>query len=85
MHDGSLLNFRSVPEGYNPTDRQSVMAYISQQQSKGEILTGILFVDESVPDLHEMNNSSEIPFSRMPYGKLCPGAAALDELQEEFR
>lgn len=85
MHDGSVLRFKSVPAGYDPTDRQKVTTYLSEQQSKGDIVTGLLFVDESVPDLHEMNNTSDIPLSRMPFEKLCPGAAALDKLQEDFR
>ena len=85
MHDGSILQFRSVPENFDPTDRQKVISYLMQQQSKGEIVTGLLFVDESVSDLHEMNNTAEIPLSRLPYEKLCPGAAELDRLQEEFR
>lgn len=85
MHDGSILQFRSVPEGYDPTDRQKVTSYLAQQQKKGEILTGLLFVDETVPDLHETNNTTEIPLSRVPFEKLCPGAAELAKLQEDFR
>lgn len=85
MHDGSILHFRSVPEGYDPTDRQSVTAYLQQRQSKGEIVTGLLFVDEAAGDLHDLNNTSQTPLSQMPYEKLCPGAAALERLQEEFR
>lgn len=85
MHDGSVLEFKSVPENYDPGDRQKAMAYLQEQQSKGEIVTGLLFVDESVSDLHEMNRTSGTPMTRMPYEKLCPGAAELDRLQEEFR
>lgn len=85
MHDGSVLQFRSVPEGYDPTERQKAVSYLVQQQSKGEIVTGLLFVDETTPDLHELNNTSETPLSRIPYEKLCPGAATLAALQEEFR
>jgi 2-oxoglutarate ferredoxin oxidoreductase subunit beta len=85
MHDGSILHFRSVPEGYDPTDRQKVISYLMQQQSRGEILTGLLFVDETVPDLHEMNNTSDTPLSQLPFEKLCPGAAELEKLQEDFR
>ncbi len=85
MHDGSVLNFRSVPEGYDPVDRERVMTYLSERQSKGEILTGLLFIDEKVNDLHEMNNTSEIPLSQIKFQELCPGASELDRLQDEFR
>ena len=85
MHDGSVVNFRSVPEGYDPTDRQKVMTYLQERQNSGEIVTGLLFADETVADLHEMNNTCDSPLSQLPYAKLCPGAEALDRLQEEFR
>ena len=85
MHDGSILRFRSVPDGYDPTDRQHVMTYLLEQQNKGEIVTGLLFLEEGVGDLHDTNNTSKTPLSRLPYEKLCPGAAALHRLQEDFR
>jgi 2-oxoglutarate ferredoxin oxidoreductase subunit beta len=83
MHDGSVVRFTAVPAHYDPTDRQKVSDYL--QEHRGEIATGLLFVDETVADLHEMNQTAQTALSRMPYEKLCPGAAALEELQEDFR
>jgi 2-oxoglutarate ferredoxin oxidoreductase subunit beta len=85
MHDGSRVAFRAAPEGYDPTDRQSVFTYLQEQQGKGEIVTGLLYLDESVADLHEMNNTSPAPLARLPYEALCPGAAALTALQDALR
>jgi len=85
LHDKSVIRLRSVPAGYDPTDRRSVMAQLAEQEGRGDIVTGLLFLDESVPNLHEANNSSAIPMTRIPFEKLCPGAAELDKFQEEFR
>jgi 2-oxoglutarate ferredoxin oxidoreductase subunit beta len=85
MHDGSVLRFRTVPPGYDPTDRQRVTAYLQERQAEGEVLTGVLYLDETVPDMHEMNNTPEIALTQVPYEKLCPGAEALNKLQEEYR
>lgn len=85
MHDGSVLYFKSLPEGYDPTDRQKVFSYVLEQQKNGEIITGLLFVDPRAPDLHEVNCTSETPLARLSFEKLCPGSAALDQLQAEFR
>ena len=49
------------------------------------MVTGLLYVDESVPDLHELNASPDRALSKMPYEKLCPGSKVLADLQEEFR
>jgi 2-oxoglutarate ferredoxin oxidoreductase subunit beta len=85
MHDGSVLRFTKVPQDYDVTNRQNAFSYLQQQQSKGEVVTGLLYVDETVPDMHELNKTSTIPLSRLPYEKLCPGGAELERLQEDFR
>jgi len=85
MHDGSVVRFKGVPPDYDPTNREKVTAYLQEHQGKGEVVTGLLYVDESVPDLHEMTQTPEVALSKIAYEKLCPGAAALAELQEEYR
>jgi 2-oxoglutarate/2-oxoacid ferredoxin oxidoreductase subunit beta len=85
LHDGSVVRFRSVPENYDPTNRGAVEEYLRSRQANGEVVTGLLYVDESVPDLHEMNQTPETPLVDIPFGSLCPGADALDVLQEEYR
>lgn len=85
LHDGSVLRLKSTPANYDPTNRQAAIAYISEQEGRGEIVTGLLFLDEQVPDLHDANNSSATPMARLPFEKLCPGAAELDRFQDEFR
>jgi 2-oxoglutarate ferredoxin oxidoreductase subunit beta len=83
MHDGSVVRFTAVPPHYDPTNRQQVLTYL--QENRDAIATGLLYVDESVADMHEMNRTPATPLSRLPQEKLCPGAAALQELQEDFR
>jgi 2-oxoglutarate ferredoxin oxidoreductase subunit beta len=85
MHDGSMVRFKGVPPNYDPTDRGKVMDYLDEHHGKGEVVTGLLYLDESVPDLHEMNNTPATALTKVPYHKLCPGSAALDRLQEDFR
>lgn len=85
MHDGSVVRFTAVPPSYDPTDRRSVTDYLLKHQATGEIATGLLFIDESTADLHEMNQTAPGALTNLPYEKLCPGAAALAELQEKYR
>lgn len=83
MHDGSVVRFKAVPKNYDPTDRQAVYNYL--QSNKDEIATGLLFVDESVADMHELNRTPAKALTNVAYEKLCPGAEALEQLQEDFR
>jgi len=85
MHDGSVVRFKGVPKDYDPTDREKVYNYLQEHHGNGEVVTGLLYVDESVPDMHELNKTVPVALSKLPYEKLCPGSAALDQLQEDFR
>jgi 2-oxoglutarate/2-oxoacid ferredoxin oxidoreductase subunit beta len=85
MHDGSVIRFRSVPNNYDPTDRAAVMTCLQEHQGRGEVVTGLLYVNESVPDVHEMNQTSDQPLANIPFEQLCPGQSALDSLQDEYR
>jgi 2-oxoglutarate ferredoxin oxidoreductase subunit beta len=85
MHDGSVVRFRSVPKNYDPTDREAVMSCLQEHQGRGEIVTGLLYLNESVPDVHEMNQTPDTPLVNVPWQELCPGSAALASLQEEYR
>jgi len=85
MHDGSVVRFRSVPPNYDPTDRVAVISCLSDHQERGEIATGLLYLDESVPEIHEMSQTSDRPLVDIPFEELCPGSSALEQLQDEYR
>ncbi|HVZ72639.1 MAG TPA: 2-oxoacid:ferredoxin oxidoreductase subunit beta [Polyangia bacterium] len=85
MHDGSVVVFKSVAEGYDPRHREKAMAYLMEHQKSGQVPTGLLFVDETVPEMHEIQGTIEQPLNQVPFEKLCPGNKALEELQEAFR
>ena len=84
MHDGSVVNFRKVAEKYDPTDRGAVLEYLRASRNKGEVATGLLYLEESGEDMHVIENTVDRPLVDLPYETLCPGKAALDELQKEW-
>ena len=47
--------------------------------------TGLLYIDESEPDMHGVNGTVAAPLNRLPYEELCPGRDALLALQKRFR
>jgi 2-oxoglutarate ferredoxin oxidoreductase subunit beta len=83
MHDGSILRFTKLPPDYDVTDREKAFAYLKQHPN--EVVTGVLFADESVGDVHETNKTPQTPLVNLPYEKLCPGSEQLAALMEEFR
>jgi 2-oxoglutarate ferredoxin oxidoreductase subunit beta len=85
MHDGSVVRFTKVAEGYDPSSREAVFSYLHSHQRSGEIPTGLLYLDRAAADLHDTAGTVDEPLAQVPYEKLCPGSAALDALQQAFR
>ena len=85
MHDGSVVKLRKTEESYDPGDRQAVIDYVWRTSAKGEIATGLLFMEEVQEDMHGFVNTVDEPLVDLAYKDLCPGASALETLQQEWR
>ena len=85
QHDGSVLRLRKPHPEYDPTDRLTAMDYIQQRHARGEVVTGLLYVDPESSDLHENLNTVETPLNRLSESELCPGSVALEKLNASLR
>jgi len=84
QHDGSVLRLRKLAEGYDPGDRHAAMGHLAAHESRGEILTGLLYVNGDADDLHAHLNTVQVPLNRLSDADLCPGAAALAAINAEL-
>ncbi|HUF13079.1 MAG TPA: 2-oxoacid:ferredoxin oxidoreductase subunit beta [Longimicrobiales bacterium] len=85
MHDGSVVRFRKVPDEYDPSDRDAVYAFLRERQGAGELPTGLLYLDPTAEELHDVSGTVAGPLVDVPYERLCPGAVVLEEIQGRFR
>jgi 2-oxoglutarate ferredoxin oxidoreductase subunit beta len=85
MHDDSVVRFRRTHEAYDPTDREGAYAHVRQCQRKGEVATGLLFIDEHGSDMHTLAKTVTTPLAELPFDELCPGNAALQKLMDRYR
>jgi len=85
QHDGSLLRLRKLDAAYDPSDRVAAMNYLHERQAAGEIVTGLLYVDEGAQDLHAHLKTVATPLNTLDTAALCPGAAALDRINAALR
>ena len=85
QHDGSYLKLRKLASDYDPTDRISAMNFLQTHHARGEIVTGLLYVDPDSEDMHDFLGTSAAPLNAMQEGDLCPGSAALEKLNASLR
>jgi 2-oxoglutarate ferredoxin oxidoreductase subunit beta len=85
QHDGSILRLRKLHEDHDPSDRVQAMGYLQAHQAKGEIVTGLIYVDPDPEDLHAHLNTIAGPLNRLDAKALSPGRAALEKLNAALR
>ena len=85
MHDGSTVRFRKLTQDYDPTDREAAYQAVREAQGRGEVVTGLLYIDEKTADMHEQNRTIGQALAAQPYDRLCPGEDALQALMDEYR
>jgi 2-oxoglutarate ferredoxin oxidoreductase subunit beta len=85
QHDGSRLRLRKLEAGYDPGDRIGAMNYVHAHQARGEVVTGLLYVDAGSRDLHRHLNTVAAPLNALSAHELCPGAATLEKINSTLR
>jgi 2-oxoglutarate ferredoxin oxidoreductase subunit beta len=85
QHDGTFLRLRKLAADHDPTDRVKTMNFVQEHAAKGEVVTGLLYVDPKAVDLHEHMNTVETPLNQLTAKELCPGSAALAKINASLR
>jgi 2-oxoglutarate ferredoxin oxidoreductase subunit beta len=85
QHDGTVLRLRKLADDYDPTDRLQAMSHLQQHQAKGELVTGLLYVDPDASDMHEHLQTVATPLNRLGIAELCPGRSALEAFNQSLR
>jgi 2-oxoglutarate/2-oxoacid ferredoxin oxidoreductase subunit beta len=85
QHDGSVLRLRKLANDYDAHDRIGAMNYLQEHHAKGEVVTGLLYVDPEPDDLHALLNTAARPLNALTAKELCPGSVALDKMNASLR
>ena len=85
MHDGSKLRLRKLEEDYDPTDKIHAITRLNEAKEKGEMLTGVLYVNTKVPTFLDLLNITEQPLATLPASAVRPGPEVLEQVMEELR
>jgi 2-oxoglutarate ferredoxin oxidoreductase subunit beta len=85
MHDGSRLRLRKLEEDYDPTDRIRAITRLNEAHEKGEVLTGVFYVNPKAPSFVDLLNMTDEPLSALPETVVRPGRQVLEQVMEELR
>src|ERR1700751_4892689 len=85
MHDGSHLRLRKLHESYDPTDRILPVRSLMEAHEKGEVLTGVFYIDTQKPSFTDLLNLVDEPLGTLPESRVRPPKSVLDDVMQRMR
>src|SRR5271168_2600059 len=85
MHDGSHLRLRKLHEDYDPSSRVAAVKALMESHERGEVLTGIFYVDTKKPSFIDLLNVVNEPLGQLAQERVRPGKPVLDEIMARLR
>ncbi len=80
LHDGSHLLLKKVGIDYDPTHKKESLRVLTEAHDKGEIITGLFYVDTKRPNFMELLNLVDEPLATLPESRVRPPRQVLDEV-----
>lgn len=85
LHDGSHIQLHKLADGWDPTDRGASLTRMNEARHKGEILTGLLYIDTKSEELHDVIKTVDVPLNTLKQDVLTPSQSVLAAINAEFR
>jgi 2-oxoglutarate ferredoxin oxidoreductase subunit beta len=85
LHDGGSIRLRKLHPEYDAHDKVGALAYLEEHRMRGEVVTGLLYVQDDPVDLHESQNTVAVPLNSLGDDALVPGNAALAAFNARMR
>ncbi|HRD76173.1 MAG TPA: 2-oxoacid:ferredoxin oxidoreductase subunit beta [Hyphomicrobiaceae bacterium] len=85
LHDGSRLILQKLDGRHDVRDNDAAISAIRASAKKGEIVTGLLYLNPVEHDLHDVLTTDSRPLNAIPVAELCPGSKALDAINARMR
>ena len=85
LHDGGVVRLRKLDADYDASDKVAAMAYLESHRAKGEVVTGLLYVDPASDDMHAAMQTVGVPLNTLGDSDLVPGHAALGAVNASLR
>ena len=85
MHDGSSLRLHKLEEDYDPTDKARAIKRLVDSAAEEEVLTGVLYINNTAPNFLDMLNMTDLPLATLPEEVTRPSREVLEQCMEELR
>src|SRR6202162_1132938 len=85
MHDGSSLRLRKLEQEYDPTDKIQAVRRLMESHAKGDVLTGVFYINANGPTFIDMLNVADEPLATLPESVTRPSREVLAKCMQELQ
>ncbi len=85
LHDGSRMLLKKLDRDYDPTDKLEALRVLTESHDRGEVVTGLFYVNTEQPNFIDLLNVVDEPLATLPLSRVRPPQSALDEVMESLR
>ena len=79
------MRIHRLDENYDTQNAMKAINDIELHKAKGEILTGLMYLEPTASNFHEINDTTATPLNQLPQDLLCPGERILNTINDSFR
>ncbi|MFT6809725.1 MAG: 2-oxoglutarate ferredoxin oxidoreductase subunit beta, partial [Saprospiraceae bacterium] len=85
LFDGSQIRLSKPTKGWDPTNRLSAVNMLNASKERGEIATGLIYINTEAKDLHGMLNTTDTPLNQLSESDLTPAPSVLADINASFK
>lgn len=85
LHDGSHILLKKLGVDYDPSDKSEALRVLTEAHDKGEIVTGLFYIDTHRPDFLGLLNIVDEPLATLPESRVRPPKEVLNAVMAELQ
>ena len=85
MHDGSTMQLRKIGPEFDPTDRIGAVKALHESNGRGEVLTGVFYINTTKPNFVDLLNLVPEPLATLPQERVRPGKDVLEKVMSSLK
>jgi len=84
LYDGSHLLLKKLGADYDPTNRKTALQMLTEAHERGEIVTGLFYVDPKGENFLDLLNMADESLATLPESRVRPPKKVLDEVMQDL-
>jgi 2-oxoglutarate/2-oxoacid ferredoxin oxidoreductase subunit beta len=84
LHDGPTVQLKKLSKDHNPTDKMSALHLLEDARRSGELVTGLVYINESRGTLMDTEHMHETPLALLPESLTRPSRESLAKVMQDF-